>query len=93
MLDGDLYDDVIAVPEGGGRSMARRLAADEGLFAGTSTGLNVAAAVTNAAERDTSDVVTTVACDTGLKHLDGDLLQGREVKQRPRSRSGGTATE
>jgi cysteine synthase len=26
------------------------------------------------AERDPDDVVTTVACDTGLKYLDGDLF-------------------
>lgn len=56
--------------------MTRRLAAEEGLFAGTSTGMNVAAAVEVVAERDPEDVVTTVACDTGLKYLDGELFSG-----------------
>lgn len=73
LLDDDLYDEVRAVSETEGRAMARRLA-EEGLFAGTSTGLNVAAAADVAAERDPEDVVTTVACDTGLKYLDGDLF-------------------
>lgn len=54
--------------------MARRLASEEGLFGGTSTGLNVAAAVEIAAERDPEDVVVTVTCDTGLKYFDDDLF-------------------
>ncbi len=74
LLDDDLYDDVRPVPEAEARAMARRLATEEGLLAGTSTGLNVAAAVEIAAERDPDDLVTTVACDTGLKYLDGDLF-------------------
>jgi cysteine synthase A len=74
LLDDDLYDDVCTVPEAEGREMARRLAAEEGLLGGASTGLNVAAAVEIAAERDPDDVVVTVACDTGLKYLDDDLF-------------------
>jgi cysteine synthase A len=74
LLDDDLYDNVRTVPEAEGRAMARRLASEEGLFGGTSTGLNVAAAVEIAAERDPNDVVVTVACDTGLKYLDDDLF-------------------
>jgi cysteine synthase A len=76
LLDEDLYDGVCTIPEADGRAMVRRLAAEEGLFAGISTGLNVAAAVEIAAERDPQDVVATVACDTGLKYLDGDLFVG-----------------
>jgi len=74
LVDEEYYDAVRAVPESEARAMVRRLAAEEGLFAGTSTGLNVAAAVEVAAERDPDDVVVTVACDTGLKYLDGDLF-------------------
>jgi cysteine synthase A len=76
MLDDDRYDDVRTVPEADALEMARRLAAETGLFAGASTGLNVAAAVEVAAERDADDVVVTVACDTGLKYLDGELYRG-----------------
>lgn len=74
LLDEGSYDDARAVPEHDAREMARRLASDEGLFVGTSTGMNVSAAATVAAERDPEDVVVTVACDTGLKYLDGDLF-------------------
>ena len=49
LVDDALYDEVRTVPEADGRAMARRLAAEEGLFVGTSTGLNVAAAVERAA--------------------------------------------
>lgn len=74
LLRADRYDEVRTVREAEARAMARRLAADEGLFAGTSTGMNVAAAIEIAAERDPDDVVVTIACDTGLKYLDGDLF-------------------
>lgn len=76
LLDENLCDDVRTVPETEARDMVRRLAAAEGLLVGTSTGLNVAAAVEVAAEREPDGVVTTVACDTGLKYLDGELFAG-----------------
>lgn len=51
------------------RGMALRLAREEGLFPGTSTGANVAAAV-RVAERFGSDAtIVTVMCDTGMKYL------------------------
>ena len=49
--------------------MALRLAREEGLFAGTSTGANVIAALrARRAARTRRDVVT-VMCDTGMKYL------------------------
>jgi cysteine synthase len=54
--------------------MARRLAREEGLLVGTSTGLNVAAAVALARELGPGKVVATVAVDTGLKYLAGNLF-------------------
>lgn len=77
----DRYDEIRSVPGAEARSMARTLAVEEGLFAGTSTGLNVAAAIEVAAERDPEDVVVTVACDTGLKYLDGDLFAAGETAE------------
>ncbi len=73
LLDADRYDEVRAIDEADGRAMARRLAAEEGLLAGTSTGLNVAAAIDLAVELGVGKIVATVACDTGLKYLAGDL--------------------
>lgn len=73
LLDTDLYDEVRAVEESDGRTMARRLAAEEGLLAGTSTGVNVAGAIRLAEELGQGHTVVTVAIDTGLKYLAGDL--------------------
>ena len=63
-----------AVEESEGRAMARRLAATEGILAGTSTGLNVVAALQLARELGPGHRVATVAVDTGLKYLAGDLF-------------------
>lgn len=68
------YDEARAIDEGEARAMARRLAREEGVFAGTSTGLNVVAAVQLAVELGAGHRVATVAVDTGLKYLAGDLF-------------------
>ena len=70
------YDEVRTVEESDARAMARRLAREEGILAGTSTGLNVAAAVQLAAELRPEATVVTVAVDSGLKYLAGDLYAG-----------------
>ena len=67
-------DEARAVDERDGRQMAVRLAREEGVFAGTSSGLNVAAAVAVARELGPGRTVVTVAADTGLKYLAGDLF-------------------
>ncbi len=51
------------------KSMALRLAREEGLFAGTSTGANVIAALRLGEELGPDASVVTVMCDTGLKYL------------------------
>ncbi len=52
-------------------AMAMRLARDEGLFGGTSTGANVLAALRVAADLGADATVVTVMCDTGMKYLQG----------------------
>ena len=69
------YDEARAVEEEEARDMARRLARAEGVFAGTSTGLNVTAAIQLARELGPGRRVATVAVDTGLKYLAGDLYR------------------
>jgi cysteine synthase A len=69
------YDEVRAIDEEEARNMARRLAREEGIFAGTSSGLNVVAALQLARELGAGRRVATVAVDTGLKYLAGDLFQ------------------
>ena len=67
-------------PEDEARAMARRLAREEGIFAGTSSALNVVAALQLARELGPGKVVATVAVDSGLKYLAGDLyLQPNEL--------------
>ena len=75
LLDDDLVTEVRPIEEHDARSMARRLAREEGLLAGTSTGMNVAGAVKIARELGPGHTVATVVVDTGLKYLSGDLFQ------------------
>jgi cysteine synthase A len=70
------YDDARTVDEADARAMARQLAREEGLLVGTSSGLNIAAAVQLARELGPGKTVATVAVDTGLKYLAGDLFTG-----------------
>ena len=69
------YDEARAIDENDGRAMARRAANEEGIFAGTSTGLNLVAALDVARALGPGKVVATVAVDTGLKYLAGDLYK------------------
>mgnify|MGYP003497542084 CR=1 FL=1 len=50
-------------------AMALRLAREEGLFAGTSTGANVIAALRLAERLEPGATIATVMCDTGMKYL------------------------
>jgi cysteine synthase A len=69
-------DEARAIREEDARALARRLAKEEGLLVGTSSALNIAAAIDIARELGAGKVVTTVAADTGLKYLNGDLFAG-----------------
>ena len=74
LLDQAYYDEVRGIEEEEAREMARRLAKEEGIFAGTSTGLNVVGAQQLARELGPGHTVVTVAVDLGLKYLAGDLF-------------------
>ena len=69
------YDEARAIREEDARAMVQRLAKEEGLLVGTSSGLNIVAAIDLARELGPGKVVTTVAVDTGLKYLAGDLFE------------------
>jgi len=73
LLDRAFYDDARGIDETEARRMAWRLAREEGIFAGTSTGMNVVGACALARELGPGHTVVTVAVDTGLKYLSGDL--------------------
>ena len=64
-----LADEIQTVSTQEAMATARRLARQEGLFAGTSTGGNVAVALRIAAALGPDRTVVTVAVDSGLKYL------------------------
>ncbi len=70
MLERAGPDGVLRVSDREAVDAARRLAREEGIFAGFSTGANVAAALRLAAQGKT---VVTVINDSGLKYLSTDL--------------------
>ena len=74
LLDQNAYQEARGVDEQAAQVMARRLAREEGIFCGTSSGLNVVGALKLAEELGPGHRVVTVACDFGLKYLSGDLF-------------------
>ena len=69
------YDEARGIDEAQARHMAQRLAREEGIFSGTSTGLNVVGALEIARELGPGHTVVTVAVDSGLKYLGGALYK------------------
>jgi cysteine synthase A len=65
----DLADQIERVSTEEAMAMAFRLAREEGLFAGTSTGANVIAALRLAEQLRPGATVVTLMCDTGMKYL------------------------
>lgn len=68
-----LVDDIIAVKTDDAKAMARRLAREEGLFAGTSSGANVIAALQVAERLGQGAKIVTLMVDSGLKYLSTDV--------------------
>ena len=68
-------DEARAIDENEARDMALRAAREEGIFAGLSSGLNLVGALQVARELGPGKLVATVAVDTGLKYLAGDLYR------------------
>jgi len=71
--DPDLADDVLCVSTADAEAMCRRLAREKALFAGTSSGANVVAALRVAERLGSGGTVVTLLCDSGLKYLSTDL--------------------
>lgn len=68
-----LADEILHISTKEAKEMSKRLAREEALFAGTSTGANVAAAIQIAIRLGADRTVVTLACDSGLKYLSTDL--------------------
>lgn len=76
LWDPSFVDAIEPVSTADATAMARRLAREEGLFAGSSSGANVAAALRVAARLGPSARVVTILADSGLKYLNTDVFRG-----------------
>ena len=77
LWDPALVDEIVAVSTADAEEMARRLAREEALFAGTSSGANVVAAIAVARRLGPGATVVTLMVDSGLKYLSTDMYKRR----------------
>jgi cysteine synthase len=75
LWDPSLVDDILPVTTDDAKQMARRLAREEALFAGTSSGANVLAAIQVAKRLGPAATVVTLMADSGLKYLSTDVYR------------------
>jgi cysteine synthase len=73
LWDPSVVDEVVAVGTAEAKEMARRLAREEGIFAGTSSGANVVAAIHVARRLGPGATVVTLMVDSGLKYANTDV--------------------
>ncbi len=73
-----LVDEIVAVATDDAKAMARRLAREEALFAGTSSGANVVAAIRVARRLGPTATVVTLMADSGLKYLSTSVYRKGE---------------
>jgi cysteine synthase A len=66
----DVVDQIERVSTEDAMAMGIRLAREEGLFAGTSTGANVIGALRLAQQLGRGATIVTIMCDTGMKYLE-----------------------
>lgn len=71
----DLADEIISVSDEDAYETARKLARLEGIFGGTTSGVNVWAAMQRARIIGAGKRIVTVIIDSGLKYLNGDLYK------------------
>jgi cysteine synthase A len=73
LLKPEHIDGYLKVTDGEAVEMARRLAREEGIFAGFSSGANVAAALQLLRTSFKGKTIAVILCDSGLKYLSTDL--------------------
>jgi len=71
----DLIDEIIAVSDEDAYATARKLARQEGIFGGTTSGANVWTALQRARVLGPGKKIVTIICDSGLKYLNGQLYR------------------
>ena len=75
LWDPSVVDEVLPVKTADAKEMARRIAREEALFAGTSSGANVIAAIQVAQRLGPGAKVVTLMADSGLKYLSTDVYR------------------
>jgi len=75
LFDPTLVDEIVPVKTDDAKEMTRRLAREEALFAGTSSGANVVAAIQVAERLGPDAKVVTLMADSGLKYLSTDVYR------------------
>ncbi len=78
-LDSKVYDEIIKVGDDDAAVYTRRLAREEGMLVGISSGANCCAALQVAHRLGKGKVVVTVFCDTGERYLTTDLFQAEGI--------------
>ena len=76
VLDRSIFDDNLPVDDVAARDMARRLAAEEGIFVGLSAGATAAAALKVAQDSPAGSVILAMLPDTGERYLSTFLFEG-----------------
>lgn len=71
----DLADEIIPVKDEDAYDTARKLAISEGIFSGSTTGANVWTALQRAKKIGAGKKIVTIAVDSGLKYLNGELYK------------------
>ncbi len=78
-LDTKVYDEVIPVSDEDAAILSRRLAREEGILVGISSGANCFAALQVAKRLGQGKIVVVVFCDTGERYLTTDLFQAEGI--------------
>lgn len=76
VLNREVYDELVPVTDESAIAVARALAADEGIFAGISSGATLAAALQVAEQADKGSVILAMLPDTGERYLSTPLFEG-----------------
>ena len=82
-LDLALLDGIVTASTAEALETARRLAAEEGMLCGPSSGINVASVHKVAAAHPELRRIVTVVCDTGQRYLSGELFGERPDVEEP----------